>query len=212
MLLHKVTFHFHLMRSFASSKILNDKKPETYYDVLNLSHDCSRQDIRNAFVRLSKQYHPDVNNGSVKVEKTARFLKITEAYQTLVKASTRREYDDSLLWNPPGTRDTIQPWEVKPSYQANPGPYYGIKGLNRVSNWKVALFLMSLGILGAVFGFSSVKHSFQLSRQSADEVSAEATSHHAAVVADAQKYGNKEQMRRLVDRLARDPLARTAAK
>lgn len=56
------------------------------------------------------------------------------------------------------------------------------------------------------------RHSFQSSRQAADEVSAEATSHHAAVVADAKKYGNEEQMRRMVDRLARDPLAKVATK
>lgn len=98
-----------------------------------------------------------MTNGAVKVDRTARFLKITEAYQTLVKPSTRKEYDESLLWNPPGARETIQPWEVKPTYNPNPGPYYGIKGLNRVSNSKVALFLLSLGILGAIFGFSSVK-------------------------------------------------------
>ncbi|TDG50225.1 hypothetical protein AWZ03_003441 [Drosophila navojoa] len=109
-------------------------------------------------------------------------------------------------------RETIPPWDVRPNYSANPGPYYGIKGLNRVSNWQVALFLLSLGLIGAIFGFSSVRHSFELSRQYQDDVSAEASSHHAAVRADAQKYGNEEQMRRMVERLARDPIARAAAK
>lgn len=177
-LLHKITNYLRLIRSFGHSAYLNSKK-ETHYEVLNLNNNCSKQDIRNAFLRLSKQvhhviphqlainnsnllqpkqYHPDVTNGAVKVDRTARFLKITEAYQTLVKPTTRREYDDSLLWNPPpGTRETIQPWEVKPTYNPNPGPYYGIQGLNRVSNTKIALFLMALGILGAIFGFSSVK-------------------------------------------------------
>ncbi|XP_034476368.1 dnaJ-like protein 60 [Drosophila innubila] len=197
-------------RNFAQSAKLNAKTPETHYDVLNLSHDCSKRDIRNAFLRLSKQYHPD----AAKTAEAARFVKITEAYQTLVKPSSRKDYDDSLLWNPGagGTRNIQQPWEVKANYNPNPGPYYGIRGLNRVSNWKVAIFLMSLGIIGAIFGFSSVKHSFQLSQQIRDEISAEANSHHASVVADAQKYGNEEQIRRMVERLARDPLGRTAAK
>lgn len=43
------------MRSFAQSAKLNGKKIETHYDVLNLNHDCSKRDIRNAFLRLSKQ-------------------------------------------------------------------------------------------------------------------------------------------------------------
>lgn len=104
---------------------------------------------------LILQYHPD----AAKTAEAARFVKITEAYQTLVKPSTRKDYDDSLLWNPGGSgaRNTHHSWEVKPNYSPNPGPYYGIRGLNRVSNWKVAIFLMSLGIIGAIFGFSSVK-------------------------------------------------------
>ncbi|XP_017960374.1 dnaJ-like protein 60 isoform X1 [Drosophila navojoa] len=198
--------------SFNNNARYQSKKPETYYDVLNVNQDCSKRDIRNAYLKLSKQYHPDVMNNAASVEKTARFVKITEAYQTLVKASSRRDYDESLSWNPGAMRETIPPWDVRPNYSANPGPYYGIKGLNRVSNWQVALFLLSLGLIGAIFGFSSVRHSFELSRQYQDDVSAEASSHHAAVRADAQKYGNEEQMRRMVERLARDPIARAAAK
>ncbi|XP_070065754.1 dnaJ-like protein 60 isoform X3 [Drosophila virilis] len=137
------------------------KTPETHYEVLNVKSDCSKQDIRNAYLKLSKQYHPDVKSNAASVEKTARFVKITEAYQTLVKTSTRKDYDDSLIWYPGGARETIQPWDVRPNYNPNPGPYYGIKGMNRVSNWQVALFLMSLGILGAIFGFSSVKSKTQ---------------------------------------------------
>ncbi|KAH8261513.1 hypothetical protein KR044_010549 [Drosophila immigrans] len=231
-LLYKLNV-LNFMRSFAQTAKLNTKKAETHYDVLNLSHDCSKLDIRNAFLRLSKQvqqvqfkfvafkfklvslqYHPDVKHAAVQSDGAARFVKITEAYQTLVKPSSRRDYDDSLLWNAGGSsaRETIHPWEVKPNYDPNAGPYYGIRGFDRVSNWKVALFLASLGILGAIFGFSSVKHSFQINKQIRDEISAEANSHHASVVADAQKYGNKEQIRRMVERLANDPLGRAAAK
>jgi len=54
--------------------------------------------------------------------------------------------------------------------------------------------------------------SFQLSRQIQDEISAEANSHHAAVVADAQKYGNEEQVRRMVDRMSRSPFNQSSAK
>ncbi|KAH8241901.1 hypothetical protein KR032_002655, partial [Drosophila birchii] len=67
---------------------------------------------------------------------------ISEAYRTLIKPQRRRDYDDSLLWEPqrsdrsPVGEDAGGPrWEVKPNYDPNPGPYYGIKGVNRVSNW-----------------------------------------------------------------------------
>lgn len=53
-LLHKITNYLRLIRSFGHSAYLNSKK-ETHYEVLNLNNDCSKQDIRNAFVKLSKQ-------------------------------------------------------------------------------------------------------------------------------------------------------------
>jgi len=46
---------------------------------------------------------------------------------------------------------------VRPNYDPNPGPYYGIRGLKRVSNWQVAVVLMALGFVGALFGFTSVR-------------------------------------------------------
>ncbi|XP_034655037.1 dnaJ-like protein 60 isoform X1 [Drosophila subobscura] len=194
------------------------RKPETHYQVLNVKSDCSTQDIRNAFVELSKQYHPDVKTNAASSERTARFVRISEAYRTLIKPQTRRDYDDSLLWLPTGSArspvgehsEASQSWNVKPNYAPSPGPYYGIRGLKRVSNWQVALVLIAFGVVGAFFGFTSVKHSFDLHRQVQDEVSAEATNHHAAVVAEAQKHGNEEQMRRLADRLARNPYNQSA--
>lgn len=170
------------MRSFSHEK---SKKRETHYEVLNISNDCSSRDVRNAFVKLSKlvgssnsshfqastnflrfQYHPDVLSNSTSPERTARFVQISEAYRTLIKPQMRRDYDDSLLWQPersdrsPVGEDGSNPrptWEVKPNYDPNPGPYYGIKGLKRVSNLQVALVLMVFGVIGAVFGFTSVK-------------------------------------------------------
>ncbi|KAH8301399.1 hypothetical protein KR059_002029, partial [Drosophila kikkawai] len=205
----------HPMHSFSHEK---PKKRETHYEVLNISNDCSSRDVRNAFVKLSKLYHPDVLSNATSPERTARFVQISEAYRTLIKPQRRRDYDDSLLWEPqrsdrsPVGEDGSSPrWEVKPNYDPNPGPYYGIKGVNRVSNWQVALVLMALGVFGALFGFASVKHSFELSRQMQDEISAEAVSHHAAVVADAQKYGNEEQVRRMMDRMSRNPFSQATA-
>ncbi|KAH8401915.1 hypothetical protein KR009_008698, partial [Drosophila setifemur] len=209
-----------LTRSFAHDEKCRKPKPETHYEVLNIRNDCSSQEVRNAFVKLSKLYHPDVKSNATSPERTARFVQISEAYKTLIKPQQRRDYDDSLLWQPERSErspvgedgNPIQAWDVKPNYDPNPGPYYGIKGLKRVSNWQVALVLMALGIFGALFGFTSVKHSFQLSRQIQDEISAEAVSHHAAVVADAQKYGNEEQLRRMVDRISRNPFNQTSTK
>ncbi|XP_004526385.1 dnaJ-like protein 60 isoform X2 [Ceratitis capitata] len=198
---------------------------ETYYDILKVRKDCSNQEIRSAFVQLSKKFHPDVKGLSSDPKQTAQFVKISEAYQILSKPKTRSAYDQRLYDAEllrPGQRsrssavknmhaeELHKPWEVKPNYDPNPGPYYGVKGLERVSNSKIAFVLALLGIAGAIFGFVCVNayyvfsHSFTFNRKVLDTKSAEAGSYHAAIRADAEKYGNEEQLRRMVNRMERN--------
>ncbi|XP_039955272.1 dnaJ-like protein 60 isoform X1 [Bactrocera neohumeralis] len=198
---------------------------ETYYDILKVQKNCSNQEIRNAFVQLSKKFHPDVKGITPDPKQTAQFVKISEAYQILSKPKSRSAYDQRL-WDAgvlrPGQRsrsgavknmhsaEIHRPWEIKPNFDPNPGPYYGVKGLERVSNLKVAIALAVLGIAGAIFGFVSVNtyyffsHSFTFNRQKLDAKSAEAGIYHAAIRADAEKYGNEEQLRRMLNRMSKD--------
>ena len=67
--------------------------PKNYYQILQLSRQASEQDIKQAYRRLAKQYHPDSNQTS----SHAQFLLINEAYQILGNARKRREYDRAWL-------------------------------------------------------------------------------------------------------------------
>lgn len=62
-----------------------------YYQVLGVSRGASEDDIRKAYRRLAKQYHPDVNKGDAKAEE--RFKEISEAYNVLSDAKQRKQYD-----------------------------------------------------------------------------------------------------------------------
>jgi molecular chaperone DnaJ len=61
-----------------------------YYEVLGLSRNAGEDEIKKAFRRLARQYHPDVNK-----EKgaEARFKEINEAYEVLGDAQKRQAYD-----------------------------------------------------------------------------------------------------------------------
>src|SRR5262245_122610 len=61
-----------------------------YYEVLGVSRGASDDDIRRAFRRLARQYHPDVNKED---GAAARFKEIGEAYEVLSDAEKRRQYD-----------------------------------------------------------------------------------------------------------------------
>ncbi len=64
--------------------------PRDYYEVLGVSRSASQDDIKSAFRKLARQYHPDVN-GSVDAEE--RFKEINEAFMVLTDNEKRSIYD-----------------------------------------------------------------------------------------------------------------------
>ena len=63
---------------------------KSYYDVLGVSKDADEKEIKSAFRKLAKQYHPDVNKEE---GAEAKFKEIGEAYAVLGDAEKRRQYD-----------------------------------------------------------------------------------------------------------------------
>src|SRR5438045_4348216 len=61
-----------------------------YYEVLGVARDASEDDVRRAFRRLARQYHPDVNRDE---GASARFKEINEAYEVLSDREKRQTYD-----------------------------------------------------------------------------------------------------------------------
>jgi DnaJ-class molecular chaperone len=62
-----------------------------YYKVLGVTHGASAEEIKKAFRKLARKYHPDVNPGDKKAEE--RFKEINEAYEVLSDADKRKKYD-----------------------------------------------------------------------------------------------------------------------
>jgi len=56
-------------------------KNTDYYKVLSVSKNATQAEIKKAYKRLAKQYHPDRNQGDKAAEN--RFKEVSEAYQTL---------------------------------------------------------------------------------------------------------------------------------
>jgi DnaJ-class molecular chaperone len=63
-----------------------------YYATLGVSKTASEKDIKQAFRKLARKHHPDVNPGDKAAE--ARFKEINEAYEVLGDAQKRRKYDE----------------------------------------------------------------------------------------------------------------------
>jgi molecular chaperone DnaJ len=62
-----------------------------YYSILGLSRSASDKDIKQAYRKLARKYHPDVNPGNKAAEE--KFKEINQAYEVLSDADKRKKYD-----------------------------------------------------------------------------------------------------------------------
>lgn len=63
-----------------------------FYAVLGVSASASQDEIKKAYRKLAKKYHPDANQGDAKAAE--RFKEISEAYNVLGDADKRKQYDE----------------------------------------------------------------------------------------------------------------------
>jgi molecular chaperone DnaJ len=71
-----------------------------YYRVLGVSDTASQKDIRSAFRKLSRQYHPDANPDDNAAEE--RFKEVSAAYDVVGDPEKRKEYDEVRKLGPMG--------------------------------------------------------------------------------------------------------------
>jgi molecular chaperone DnaJ len=62
-----------------------------YYEILGVHRTASQDEIKRAYRRLARKYHPDVNHGDTEAEE--RFKEINEAYEILSDEEKRERYD-----------------------------------------------------------------------------------------------------------------------
>ena len=76
---------------------------KNYYETLGIPENAGDEEVKKAFRRLAKKYHPDVNQGDKSSE--SRFKEVNEAHEVLSDRKKREEYDAVRRgWDPRGGR------------------------------------------------------------------------------------------------------------
>lgn len=77
-----------------------------YYQILEIAKDASGEEIKKAYRRLAREFHPDVNPGNKDAEE--KFKDINEAYDILSDAQKRSQYDKFIrYWKPKGLAEKV---------------------------------------------------------------------------------------------------------
>jgi len=102
----------------------------THYETLNLSQSATRQEIKESFYKLSKQFHPDAPTSLASSDK---FKKVSEAYAVLSDPARRTAYDRTMLSSRP-THVRVRPgFTTRQSYGAH-GAEWGLGA--RSERWR----------------------------------------------------------------------------
>lgn len=107
--------------------------PTDYYAVLGVDRNADEKEIKSAYRRLARKYHPDVNPGDKGAE--AKFKEISEAYEVLSDPEKRKLYDRF------GHR-----WEVAKRSGVDPD-----RGVGFESDFDLEDLLRGFGGFGSVF-------------------------------------------------------------
>jgi molecular chaperone DnaJ len=91
---------------------------QDYYELLGVPRKASAKDIRTAFRKLARKYHPDLNPGDKSAEE--KFKQLQEAYDVLSDSKKRQMYDQHGFYSD----------NLPPGGPGSPGPHGGEQDVN----------------------------------------------------------------------------------
>ncbi len=78
-----------------------------YYTILGVPSSATTKQIRERFLQLAREQHPDRYPAEEKGEAEAQFQQVTQAYNMLVNPDRRRQYDQEMAQRKPGGEGAV---------------------------------------------------------------------------------------------------------
>jgi len=103
----------------------NLKDFTSHYDMLEIHPECTKTEIREAWLRLSMQYHPDLNKDNI--EANEKFMEIKEAYTVLINDEKRKAYNDKLgFYHSDPPPEFKREWTFQGEMERHSAAYYHV--------------------------------------------------------------------------------------
>jgi DnaJ-class molecular chaperone len=127
-----------------------ETRTKDYYKILGVGRNATEKEIKAAYRKLARKYHPDVNPGDKKAED--RFKEIGEAYDVLSDPEKRRRYDQFGTGWARGPQGVHPSWEVFRQAQQRARQGAGRPGSGRPGTWSQTMdFETAAGDLSEFF-------------------------------------------------------------
>nr|XP_021201445.2 dnaJ-like protein 60 isoform X2 [Helicoverpa armigera] len=186
---------------------------KNHYEVLNLRRNCSDKDIKEAFIQMSKEYHPDKNKDARAQEK---FVRIVEAYNVLSKPSSRARYDSmtEIETSDHGGASYVYRSHVPYNLRNNPhysyyyesqtrssnandskNATYGSTGIKKLPNYVIIAMCTGVALIGILLQVFVIRNLYVAQRQRAQEKTKRLAEELDRVRAAAHTNGNEDGCR-----------------
>ncbi|XP_066153642.1 dnaJ homolog subfamily C member 30, mitochondrial-like [Euwallacea fornicatus] len=131
------------IRKISTTSRKNQQK--SYYDSLGITKSATQTEIKGAYYKLSKVYHPDRNHGETvqqREEHSQKFRDITDAYEILGNVKSRKLYDKGFLsgsskatQEQPSPEDPLQKFYQSREVRTRPPPSDGRQHIYDFDEW-----------------------------------------------------------------------------
>lgn len=119
---------------------------QEFYRILDLKPDSSMEEIRKAYRKKARIYHPDINNAPDAAEK---FIKITEAYDFLIENHEKKPLDDQEFFK------IVEEWrKYRQERSRQRAGYYARSSYARFKNSKYYRSTRILNASSVIFNFA----------------------------------------------------------
>jgi curved DNA-binding protein CbpA len=93
--MQKINKHVFNFYKLTKRRLLDFDPNKDYYKILGINQTASEKEIKEAYYKLAKKYHPDLNQGKT----NEQFKEMTAAYDILSSTEKRKQYDSSRSFN-----------------------------------------------------------------------------------------------------------------